>query len=163
MHTLYSFIIFENMTLQTKMIQTGRFDTKVVDRRVLHVQRRIDLETAPYQPVPARHARGARSKTRLQLQVRRSSGTTQEEEPHQPVSEIELCTGQRTREPFAGNCPILDCRTSNLKALFNNVFSLKIWAAWPHMMIIVSLIRCKNEALKNCTSKAPLSVSKKWK
>ena len=103
MHTLYSFIIFENMTLQTKMIQTGRFDTKVVDRRVLHVQRRIDLETAPYQPVPARHARGARSKTRLQLQVRRPSGTAQEEEPHQPVSEIELCTGQRTREPVARN------------------------------------------------------------
>ena len=35
-----------------------------------------------------------------------------------------------------------------LKALFNNVFTLKkIWAACPYMLS-VSLIRCKNEALK---------------
>ena len=36
---------------------------------------------------------------------------------------------------------------------------LKIWAAWPYMLP-VSLLRCKNEALKNCTSKASLSASK---
>ena len=35
-----------------------------------------------------------------------------------------------------------------LKALFNNVFTLKqIWAACPYMLS-VSLIRCKNEELK---------------
>ena len=50
----------------------------------------------------------------------------------------------------------------NLKALFNNVFTLKIWAAWPYMLS-VSLVRCKNEALKMCTSKASLSASKEWK
>ena len=38
-----------------------------------------------------------------------------------------------------------------LKALFNNVFTLKIWAAWPYMLS-VSLVRCKNEPWKNCTS-----------
>ena len=53
-----------------------------------------------------------------------------------------------------------------LKALFNNVSTLKIWAAWPYMLS-VSLIRCKNEALKNlkkknCTSKALLSTPKEW-
>ena len=35
----------------------------------------------------------------------------------------------------------------NLKALFNNVSSLKIWAELPYVLS-VSLIRCKNEALK---------------
>ena len=34
-----------------------------------------------------------------------------------------------------------------LKALFNNVSTLKIWAAWPYMLS-VSLIRRKNEALE---------------
>ena len=39
-----------------------------------------------------------------------------------------------------------------LKALFNNVFTLnKIWAAWSYMLSM-SLVRCKNEDLKNCTS-----------
>ena len=37
-----------------------------------------------------------------------------------------------------------------LKALFNNVFTLKIWAACPYMLS-VSLIKCENEALKKQT------------
>ena len=41
--------------------------------------------------------------------------------------------------------------------------ALSFWATCPYMLS-VSLIRCKNEALKkNCTSKAPLSASKKVK
>ena len=48
--------------------------------------------------------------------------------------------------------------------VFKTMFSLlKTWAACPYMLS-VSLIRCKYKALKkNCTSKAPLSASKKWK
>ena len=49
-----------------------------------------------------------------------------------------------------------------LKALFNNVSTLKkIWAAWPYMLS-VSLIWCKNEALK-VAWKASLCASRKWK
>ena len=45
-----------------------------------------------------------------------------------------------------------------LKSLFNNVFTFKnIRAAWPYMLS-VSVIRCKNEALKkkknDCTTKS---------
>ena len=35
----------------------------------------------------------------------------------------------------------------SLKALFNTIFTVKIWAACPYMLS-VSLIRCTNEALK---------------
>ena len=40
----------------------------------------------------------------------------------------------------------------------------QIWAAWPYMyMVSVSLVRCKNGALKtNCTSQRSLTASKKW-
>ena len=55
-----------------------------------------------------------------------------------------------------------NCLLQYLKALLNNVFTLKIWAACPYMLS-ASLIRCTNEALKKCTSKPPLSASKKWK
>ena len=53
-----------------------------------------------------------------------------------------------------------------LKALFNDVFTLKkIWAAWPYIPS-VSVIRCKNEALKKIvlqSSKASLNASKEVK
>ena len=39
---------------------------------------------------------------------------------------------------------------------------LKIWAACPSMLS-VSLIRCTNETLEKCNSKAPLSASKQVK
>ena len=51
----------------------------------------------------------------------------------------------------------------NLKALFNNVSTLnKIWAAWPYMLS-VSLIRCKNKALKKLYFKSIIKCFKEWK
>ena len=42
-----------------------------------------------------------------------------------------------------------------LKALFNNVFTFKNLSFMARM----SLVRCENEALENCTSKASMSAS----
>ena len=51
----------------------------------------------------------------------------------------------------------------SLKALFNNVFTLKkIWAAWPYMQS-VSLVRCKNEALKKLYFKSIIKCFKRVK
>ena len=43
--------------------------------------------------------------------------------------------------------------------LLNKDSNFKIWAACPYMLS-VSLIRCANEALKKCTSRAKASASK---
>ena len=46
-----------------------------------------------------------------------------------------------------------------LKALFKNVFTFKIWAAYPYTLS-VSLIRCKNEALKKLHLKSTIKCFK---
>ena len=71
--------------------------------------------------------------------------------------------GAKYRIPFRDEAFFDTTRAWLFKGtVFFNVFTLKIWAAWPYMLS-VSLIRCKNEALKNMHLKSTIKCFKEVK